>query len=142
MVGVEAQLKARKPGLEDEADLTLGARLRRRRRQLRHRRIDAAQAIGTNWKSLMLWERNERAPLDRFWPAIIAYLEQEPWPEALTLGESLRAERRRRGLATFEAAAAMGVDETTLGQWERGERQPTYFRTKALASGFLRNEGR
>ncbi len=107
MVGVDAQLTSRKPGLEEEEDQSLGAQLRRRRRKLRHRRIDAARLIGTNWKSLMLWERNEREPHDQSWPAIIAYLDREPWHEPVTLGDRLRAERRRRGLAIFEAASAM-----------------------------------
>ena len=53
----------------------------------------------------MWWERNERVPLDRSWPAIIAYLGCEPWQEPQTLGENLLAERRRRGLAVCEAAA-------------------------------------
>ena len=103
-----------------------------------HRRVDAARIIGASWKSLMWWERNEREPLDRFWPAIIGYLGCEPWPEARTLGERLAAERRRRGFAIFEAAAILGVDETTFWWWESGARAPRYPRTKALVEGFLR----
>jgi DNA-binding transcriptional regulator YiaG len=108
-----------------------------RRRELGHRRVDAARIIGTSWKSLMWWERNEREPLDRSWPAIIAYLDREPWHEPRTLGEQLLAERRRRGLAICEAATAMCVDETTFWWWESGRRTPRYPRTKALVAAFL-----
>jgi DNA-binding transcriptional regulator YiaG len=109
----------------------------RRRRELGHRRVDAARIIGTSWKSLMWWERNEREPLDRSWPAIIAYLGCEPWSEPQTLGEQLLAERRRRGLAICEAAEVMGVDETTFWWWESGRRRPRYPRTKAIVVAFL-----
>jgi transcriptional regulator with XRE-family HTH domain len=54
-----------------------------------------------------------------------------------TLGQQLLAERRRRGLAICEAAAAMGVDETTLWWWESGKRAPRYPRTKAIVMEFL-----
>jgi hypothetical protein len=104
MPGVEAALRAPKPEFGAEQGDALGAQLRRRRRELGHRRIDAAQVIGTSCKSIMWWEHNERQPLDRSWPAIIAYLGREPWPEPRTLGARLLAERRRRGLFIFEAA--------------------------------------
>jgi len=120
---------------------SLGAQLQRRRRELGHRRVDAAQLIGANCTSLKWWERNEREPLERFWPAIIAYLGHEPWEEPKTLGEQLRAERRRRGLAIFEAAAVMGVDETTFWWWECGRRSPRYPRTKELVATFLVGRG-
>jgi DNA-binding transcriptional regulator YiaG len=137
MPGVTARLRGLKPGSEAPIPDTLGAHLLQRRHELGHRRIDAARIIGTNWKSLMWWERDEREPIDRSWPAIIAYLGREPWPEPKSLGEKLLAERRRRGLAICEAAAAMGVDETTFWWWESGKRHPRYPRTKALVVAFL-----
>jgi DNA-binding transcriptional regulator YiaG len=137
MGGVAASLRAPRPSEEAPAPATLGAHLMQRRRELGHRRVDAARIIGTSWKSLMWWERNEREPLDRFWPAIIGYLAHEPWREPTSLGDQLRAERRRRGLAIFEAAAAMGIDETTFWWWEGGRRAPRFPRTKALVELFL-----
>ena len=137
MPGVTASLRAAKPGLEAVAPDTLGAFLLQRRRELGHRRVDAARIIGANWKSLMWWERNEREPLDHSWPAIIGYLGREPWPEPQCLAEQLLAERRRRGLSICEAAAAMGVDETSFWWWENGKRHPHHSRTKALIAAFL-----
>src|SRR5580658_10924801 len=136
MPGVTASFNAQKPELEAESGETLGAQLRRRRRELRHRRIDAARLIGADPKSVMWWERNEREPLDRFWPAIIRYLGHEPWQETVTLGEQLRAERRRRGLAIFEVAQLMGVDEGTWCWWESDRRRPSHDRTIGLVSQF------
>ena len=84
----------------------------------------------------MWWERGERQPLPHFYPAIIAYLGCEPWPEPETLAHALRAERLRRGLDLFAAARQMGVDEGTLGRWERCERKPT-SRTLPVIDAFL-----
>ena len=137
MPGVEAALRALKPQMATEQGEALGALLLRRRRELGHRRVDAAKIIGTSWKSLMWWERNERVPSDRFWPAIIAYLGREPWSEPQGLGERLLAERRRRGLLMSEAAKVAGVDETTFWWWESGRRSPRYPRTLALVARFL-----
>jgi transcriptional regulator with XRE-family HTH domain len=116
---------------------TLGAQLRRRRRERGHRRIDAARLIGIDPKSLLWWERDARKPLDPSWPSIIAYLGREPWRRPETLAERLLAERRRRGLSISEAAAIAGVEETTFWWWESGRRLPRYPRTKSLVAGFL-----
>lgn len=137
MPGVTARLRAQKPEIAREDAETLGAQLRQRRREFGHRRIDAARLIGVDPKSLTWWERDEREPLDRSWPALIAYLGRVPWPPPTSLSEQLLAERRRRGLAIFEAAAAAGVDETTFRWWESGRRLPRYPRTKALVARFL-----
>jgi transcriptional regulator with XRE-family HTH domain len=124
MPGVTANLRALKPELAAEQGDTLGAQLLRRRRELGLRRVDAAKLLGTNLKSLMWWERNDHEPLERFWPSIIRYLGREPWSPPASIGERLRAERRRRGLSIASAAAMVGVDEGTFGRWERGAWKP------------------
>ena len=137
MPGVEAVLKAHKPEIAAEHGETLGAQLRRCRRERGHRRVDAARLIGIDPKSLLWWERDAREPLERSWPLVIAYLGREPWRMPETLAERLLAERRRRGMSISEAAAIAGVDETTFGSWESGRRLPRYPRTKALVAQFL-----
>ena len=137
MPGVGAVLGAHKPETLVEQGDTLGAQLRRRRRELGHRRIDAARLIGIDPKSLMRWERDAREPREPSWPSVIAYLGREPWRTPETLAQRLLAERRRRGLFISEAAAIAGVDETTFWWWESGRRLPRYPRTKALVAQFL-----
>ena len=140
MPGVTASFTGRRPEIEAAEPATLGGQLLRRRRELGHRRVDAVQSMGISWKSLMWWERNEREPLDRFWPTIITYLGREPWSPPDSLSEQLQAERRRRGLARFEAAAALGVDDTTYWWWESGRREPSSARTRSLVARFLGGE--
>lgn len=129
------RFNAPKPGSLIVGD-SLGARLRRRRRELGLRRMDAATLLGADPKSLMFWERDERMPFVSGYPAIIAFLGFEPWPEPATLAEALLAARRRRGLEIRAAAAAIGVDEGTWRRWERGEWKPT-SRTRPALDGFL-----
>jgi len=92
--------------------------------------------MGVDPKSFMWWERDIRTPGDRFYPALIQYLGCEPWGESVTLGEKLKAERRRRGLSIDRAAEVMGVDEGTFGRWERGEWKPQSQSMRAI-SNFL-----
>jgi hypothetical protein len=80
----------------------------------------------------MWWERNVREPFVSFYPAIIRFLEYEPWPEPTTLAEALLAERRRRGMEIRRIAALIGVDEGTWRRWERREWKPTKLSVPAL----------
>lgn len=123
--GVPLHLRAPKPELVREEGASLGAQLRRRRRELGLQCVEAARLIKADPKSLMLWERDERLPFVSAYPAIIQFLEYEPWPEPKTLGEALLAERRRRGIEIRKAAALIGADEGTWRRWERGEWKPT-----------------
>ena len=134
--GIPVTLRARKPeALALEGD-TLGAQLRRRRRELNLRRIDVALLLGCDEKSLMWWERDVREPLVSFYPAIIRFPGGDPWPEPATLPEQLKAERRRRGLSIEDAAAVVGVDEGTYRRWESGAWKPQ-SRSVPLIERFL-----
>jgi transcriptional regulator with XRE-family HTH domain len=110
--------------------------LRRRRHELRLRRVDVAAMLGCDWKSLMWWEQDARAPFARSYPAIVQFLGREPWPVPTTLSERLLAERRCRGFTIQEAADAAGVDSATYGRWESGEWKPTR-RTIGKLDAFL-----
>jgi hypothetical protein len=52
--------------------------------------------MDTPEETLRKWEAGVSPTVERF-PAIIAFLGFEPWGEATTLPDQLRAERRRRG---------------------------------------------
>ena len=132
--GVPLVLSAKRPDVATDEGDSLGARLRRRRRELGLAQQDAAALLGADSKSVMWWERGERVPLVSAYPAIIAYLGYEPWPEPQTLGAALLAERRRRGVETRKAADLARVDEGTWRRWERGQWKPTRRTLGALAA--------
>jgi DNA-binding XRE family transcriptional regulator len=99
-------------------------------------RAEAAGVLGADYKTLMWWELDEREPFVHCYPAIVSFLGHDPWPQPVTLGDHLTAERRRRGLAIDKAAILIGVDEGTLRRWERGEWKPTK-RTTPVLDAFL-----
>ena len=41
-----------------------------------------------------------------------------------TFGERLRELRLEKGLSIKKLAAELGIDDTTIGSWEKGEYQP------------------
>lgn len=121
---IPIQLRAAKP--EDPAIIghSFGAQLRRRRRERKQSRIDAAAEMGVAAETLGNWENGRSQPEDRLYPSIIRYLGREPWSEPASLSEALIAERRRRGLSITGAATVIGIDEGTLGRWESGVWKP------------------
>ena len=129
---VSVRLVARKPELARLEGDSLGARLKLRRRELGLRLIDAAAIMGVDAKTLMWWERDERPPFVRAYPAIISFLGYEPWLEPHCLADALLVERRRRGLEIRKVAALIDVDEGTWRRWESGEWKPTRLTLPAL----------
>lgn len=47
--------------------------------------------------------------------------------------QKLRDLRRRRGLTLAEVAKALGVDESSVGHWEKGRRSPLLAHLRKLA---------
>lgn len=137
MPGVAKAFLVQKPEPGDLRGDSLGARLRRRRRELGVWQRDAAMTIGVKPWTLLSWERDVRQPMVSMYPAIIRYLGYEPWPQPTTFGEELMAERRRRGLSIRDAAAILGVDEGTFGHWERGDWMPQSRARQAIMFTFL-----
>jgi DNA-binding XRE family transcriptional regulator len=75
---------------------------------------EAAERIGADVFSLINWEKGKTEPAIRSWPGIIAFLGYDPSPEPVTLGDHIRAERRRRGCGLAALAKDLGFDPGTL----------------------------
>lgn len=140
MVGVPVCMRAPKPEVADISGDSLGARLTRRRRELGLKQKEAAAWLGVGESTLIGWEKSRKLPAATFYPAIISYLGHEPWPVPQTLGERLRAERRRRGLTTGSAAIAIRIDEGTLIRCEHG-RKDIMPGSRAKCERFLAGSG-
>lgn len=122
--------------LADRGDM-LGAHLRRARKIRGLRQIDAAVMMGVDEHTVIDWEKERKQPTVRQYPAIIAFLGYEPWPEPQTLGGILIAERRRLGMSSAEAAVEIGVDQGTYLRWEKGSTLPLTS-AKQRVRAFLR----
>lgn len=92
--------------------------------------------MGVRSCTLGPWERGTVMPFDRLYPKIIRYLGREPWATPKTLGELLKAERLRRGLAPRVAAKLIGISDGTLQRLEEKD-ELTYAPARARIERFL-----
>ena len=117
-------LRARKPSDIPEVPETLGDHLRARRRALGLLQKEAAVQLGVCQETVIHWEKGQTQPEIGLWPAVIRFLGYDPAPPPTTFAARLLAARRRLGLPRKEAALRLGVDDGTLGRWERGQGKP------------------
>jgi transcriptional regulator with XRE-family HTH domain len=103
------------------APTTLGEHIRQRRLKLKLTLKEAAKLLGTDEGSVINWEKGRRAPRVYRLPAIIQFLGYNPFPEPRTIPEGLLAKRRERGWSRRVAARHLGIDESTLRDWEHGK---------------------
>ena len=114
-------LKALKPKATDFEPQTLGEHIRKRRLELRLTQKQAAERLGVNPWTVLNWEKGHTEPPIESMPAIIQFLDYEPFPAPENIPERLLAKRRAMGWSIKEAAQQLGVDEGTWGGWECGQ---------------------
>jgi transcriptional regulator with XRE-family HTH domain len=112
-------LKCLKPKETDFQPQTLGEHIRKRRLELGLTQKDAARQLGCCWSALLNWEKGKRQPGIASIPAIIAFLDGDPFPQPTSLSEQLAAVRRRMGWSIKQTADRLGVDPGTWGRWEK-----------------------
>ena len=122
---VQVCLRSFRKEFQKDGGKSLAAYLLLRRRDLRLLQREAAKQLGVCHEAYLKWENGLAEPEIRYYPAIIQFLDYEPWPEPSSLAERLLAERRRRGLTAKRTARHLGIDAGTLSRWERGTREPT-----------------
>jgi site-specific DNA recombinase len=104
---------------------TIGDHIRRKRLSMKLRQKDVAERVEATTASIVNWECNHGTPEVRYMPAIIDFLGYNPLPLATNWAERLLRHRTTLGLTQGESARRIGVDQSTLARWERGEREPT-----------------
>jgi magnesium chelatase family protein len=124
-------LRYRRPKPYAEAPKSLGQHLLRRRLTLGLTQPQAALQLGTTPDTVLLWEKGRASPIVRYFPAIFHFLGYDPFPRPQTFPENIGSKRRSLGLTTREAAALVGVDETTFRNWEHGSWVPRQSRSNA-----------
>jgi transcriptional regulator with XRE-family HTH domain len=104
---------------------TLGDHLRKRRLELGLLQRQAAELIGVEVSTLRNWEGQRNTPALPGMPGIITFLGYNPLPEAETISQKLTRYRTAQGISQEKVAKQLGIDESTLARWERGDRTPT-----------------
>jgi transcriptional regulator with XRE-family HTH domain len=121
-----AELRAPKPKSEHypKEINTLGDHIRTRRLNLKLLQKQVAKQIGVNAATITNWERNASTPAIGHMPGIIRFLGYDPLPAPISLPGRLLNFRRELGMTQREMAERLGVDPSTLRDWESGHHQP------------------
>ena len=80
---------------------------------------EVAARIGVDTATVTNWELGNTEPEERFIPALIRYLGQNPLPEPRSPGEQVRRERLTRGLTISALAKLARVDEASVSHMEK-----------------------
>jgi transcriptional regulator with XRE-family HTH domain len=122
-------LRAKKPvHREKYPDIcrTWGDWIKARRLDLKLTKAQLSLYFNVSDITIYLWERNKVGPSLAQIPKIIEFLGQDPFEaNAETLADKIKAYRRVHGLSQKKLAEKIGVDQSTLQGWERGEHRPT-----------------
>jgi transcriptional regulator with XRE-family HTH domain len=95
-----------------------------------------AERLGCWAETVAAWERDERKPLTRRWPAIEGALGPGLVPERDGLPGRVRVARLRLGLTQEQVAARTGLDPRTVRNVETGRHRPSR-RTSRQLNGIL-----
>jgi magnesium chelatase family protein len=130
---VRHKLSTRRERRYSASPKSLSEHLLKRRLEAGGYQEKVARELGVNTYTYLLWETGKTNPTIRYYPAIFRFLGYDPFPAPASLGERIKAKRRTLGLSISEAALRIGIDEGTLGSWERDARKPKRA-CKALAN--------
>lgn len=118
---------------------TLGDHIRKRRLDLGLWQKDVAATLGVTVSAVTNWELNRVSPYFTYLPKIIAFLGYTPPPfDIMTdnIMERMKAYRLTHGLSQEKFSKLIGVDETTVAKWERGEHKPIKRLARKLSTMF------
>ncbi len=81
---------------------------------------EAGERLGVTPQTVLNWEKGHTEPPIESTPAILRFLDYDPFPEPKNIPEHLLSIRRTMGWSIKEAARQLGVDQGTWGAWEQG----------------------
>lgn len=108
-------LKSLIPKPYDFEPETLGEHIQKKRLKMGLMQKEVAELLRVNTWTILNWEKSRTKPPTASIPAIVQFLEYDPFPIPTTLPERLLAKRREMGWTIKDAAEAAGVDPGTWG---------------------------
>ncbi|MBN1568435.1 MAG: transcriptional regulator, partial [Acidobacteria bacterium] len=115
---------------------TLGDHIKKRRLDLGLLQKEVAERIGVHTQTITNWEKQRTLPEIRFIAPIIEFLGYDPLPQPKSFPERLKNYRLKQGLSQRKLAAKLGIDPSTIGNWECWKHRPTK-KSQKLIDGFL-----
>jgi len=118
-------LQARKPVHREEYPdflRTWGDHIKTRRLDLKLTKRQLSLRFNVDDVTIYLWEKNRVKPSLAKIPKIIEFLGHDPFEKKTeNLRDRIREYRRVHGLTQRNLAKQLGVNQTTVAGWERGE---------------------
>ncbi len=94
---------------------------------------EVAKKLGVGVSILYYWERGSFIPRRGKMIKILTFLGYDPGSAVTHLyGKQIFAYRRSLGLSLEQLSKQIGVDESTLGSWERNKEKPSEKMLKKL----------
>ncbi len=116
---------------------TLGDHLRKRRLDLKLLQKEVAQRLEVGKTSVFNWGNNLAMPALKYIPKIIEFLGYVPFDTSnLYVGEKIVIYRKLLGLSQKKLAHRLGIDPSTLANWEKNKCQPPERILKDLTTFF------
>ena len=103
---------------------SLGEHIRKRRLELRLLQREVATIIGVSEDCITYWENGRSDPQVHFYPAIIAYLGYYPFLTSQKLPGRIKRYRYEHGLTQKQMGKRVGVNGSTVCDWENGSTEP------------------
>jgi transcriptional regulator with XRE-family HTH domain len=114
-------LKALRAKDYSENPQTLGAHLKKRRKELGLLQREAAERMGVSTDTVVNWENDNTKPVAAQFRPVVAFLGYEPTPEPHTLADRLAAKQRTLGASLAQVARYLGWDPGTLARYLSGK---------------------
>lgn len=116
---------------------TLGDHLRKKRLDLKLLQREVAERLKVDETTIYLWESNRVKPSLSAIPKIIDFLGYMPFKvHADSLGKKILNFRLIHGLSQKKLASLLKIDQSSIGNWERGEHWPSKKLRNKLISLF------
>lgn len=95
---------------------------------------DIAHLIQVSEATITNWENNLTEPEIRYYPSIIRLLGYNPFTlDENSFSSKIKYCRIKHGLSHKQLGKKLGVDATTIGNWEKGEHSPRKRLIKTLS---------
>ncbi len=111
--------------------------MRKQRLDLGILQKEVSLKIGADSQTICNWENNITQPSFRWIPKIIDFLGYAPYSPPKSLGERLSNHRKHLELTQKQLAMIMGVDPTSIRDWECGIHKPTRNSLKVIEKLFF-----
>lgn len=120
---------------------TIGEHLRKRRLQLKLLQKDVAVIFGVCEDTITGWENDRYTPQMAYYPEIIQFLGYSPFQtDTSTLGGRMKKYRIENGLSQEDLGKLIGVNESTIYAWEKGQHKPMRRKLRLLENVMYQQE--